>query len=189
MAWRLVQALILVGLVYAVWQLFGHLPYRIDIEVYRMGGRAWLDGRPLYAGDTTFHTQIGLDLPFTYPPLAAILFSPFAWLSFNLFRPHFTEFALLGLFTAAYLLGIWGFPLEVVEVVAYASTPLACMSDSRSAAAVLCLADALVHAARSEASPGLSEQVVLEAQLSEPLEHWATAAREIVAQATIKEQS
>jgi phosphatidylglycerophosphatase A len=31
----------------------------------------------------------------------------FAWLSFNLFRPHFTEFALLGLFTAAYLLGIW----------------------------------------------------------------------------------
>lgn len=89
----------------------------------------------------------------------------------------------------AYLLGIWGFPLEVVEVVAYASTPLACMSESRSAAAVLCLADALVHAARSEASPGLSEQVVLEAQLSEPLEHWATAAREIVAQATIKEQS
>ena len=81
-AWRLVQALILVGLVYAGWQLFGHLPYRIDIEVYRMGGRAWLDGRPLYAGDTTFHTQIGLDLPFTYPPLAAILFSPFAWLPF-----------------------------------------------------------------------------------------------------------
>ena len=81
-AWRLVQALILVGLVYAGWQLFGHLPYRIDIEVYRMGGRAWLDGRPLYAGDTTFHTQIGLDLTFTYPPLAAILFSPFAWLPF-----------------------------------------------------------------------------------------------------------
>lgn len=80
--WRLVQALIVVGLVYAGWQLFGHLPYRIDIEVYRMGGRAWLDDRPLYAGDTTFHTQIGLDLPFTYPPLAAILFSPFAWLPF-----------------------------------------------------------------------------------------------------------
>jgi phosphatidylglycerophosphatase A len=31
----------------------------------------------------------------------------FAWLSFNLFRPHFTDFELLGLFTAAYLLGIW----------------------------------------------------------------------------------
>ena len=31
----------------------------------------------------------------------------FAWLSFNLFRPHFADFELLGLFTAAYLLGIW----------------------------------------------------------------------------------
>ena len=27
-----------------------------------------------------FHTPIGLDLPFTYPPLAAIMFCPFAWL-------------------------------------------------------------------------------------------------------------
>ena len=31
----------------------------------------------------------------------------FAWLSFNLFRPHFTDFELLGMFAAAYLLGIW----------------------------------------------------------------------------------
>ncbi|MGA9395626.1 MAG: phosphatidylglycerophosphatase A [Azonexus sp.] len=31
----------------------------------------------------------------------------FAWLSFNLFRPYFTEFALLGLFAAAYVFGIW----------------------------------------------------------------------------------
>ena len=31
----------------------------------------------------------------------------FAWLIFNLFRPHFADFELLGLFTAAYLLGIW----------------------------------------------------------------------------------
>ncbi len=27
-----------------------------------------------------FHTPIGLNLPFTYPPLAAIVFCPFAWL-------------------------------------------------------------------------------------------------------------
>ncbi len=45
-----------------------------------MGGQAWLDGRPLYTGDVMFHTPIGLDLPFTYPPLAAIVFCPFAWL-------------------------------------------------------------------------------------------------------------
>ncbi len=63
------------------WQLLGHTPYRIDIDVYRMGGRAWLDGRPLYADGAMFQTQGGLDLPFTYPPLAAVLFSPFALLS------------------------------------------------------------------------------------------------------------
>ena len=45
-----------------------------------MGGQAWLDGRPLYRGDVLFHTPIGLNLPFTYPPLAAIAFCPFAWL-------------------------------------------------------------------------------------------------------------
>ena len=59
----------------------GHTPYRIDIDVYRMGGRAWLDSQPLYADGAMFHTRGGLDLPFTYPPLAAVAFSPFAWLS------------------------------------------------------------------------------------------------------------
>ncbi|MCI4675407.1 glycosyltransferase 87 family protein [Candidatus Mycolicibacterium alkanivorans] len=81
--WRAMQLLIVAGMVYAVWTLFGHIPYRIDIDVYRMGGQAWLHDRPLYAGDVTFHTRIGLDLPFTYPPLAAVLFSPFAWLGLN----------------------------------------------------------------------------------------------------------
>lgn len=57
------------------------MPYRIDIDVYRMGGRAWLDNQQLYADGAIFHTQGGLDLPFTYPPLAAIMFAPFAWLS------------------------------------------------------------------------------------------------------------
>ena len=67
-------------LVWAGWRLLGHIPYRIDIDVYRMGGRAWLDGTPLYADGAMFHTRAGLDLPFTYPPLAAIVFAPFAWL-------------------------------------------------------------------------------------------------------------
>lgn len=81
--WRVTQVGIAVLLVYAGWLLFGHIPYRIDIEVYRMGGQAWLDGHSLYAGNATFHTKIGLDLPFTYPPLAAIVFSPFAWVSLS----------------------------------------------------------------------------------------------------------
>jgi alpha-1,2-mannosyltransferase len=109
--WRLVQVLIVAALVYAGWQLFGHLPYRIDIEVYRMGGRAWLDGRPLYADGVTFHTLIGLDLPFTYPPLAAILFSPFAWLSFPAASVAITVLTLVLLLVSTWLvltrLDVW----------------------------------------------------------------------------------
>jgi alpha-1,2-mannosyltransferase len=78
--WALLQLMGLAALGYAVWRLVGHTPYRIDIDVYRMGGQAWLDGRPLYDDGVEFHTPIGLNLPFTYPPLAAIVFCPFAWL-------------------------------------------------------------------------------------------------------------
>ncbi|WP_297592871.1 glycosyltransferase 87 family protein [Mycobacterium sp.] len=77
--WGLVWLVAAAGLSYAAWQLFGHTPYRIDIDVYQMGARAWMDGRPLYSGDVMFHTPI-VDLPFTYPPLAAIVFCPFAWM-------------------------------------------------------------------------------------------------------------
>src|ERR1700729_1002998 len=78
--WALLQVLALVALGYAGWRLIGTTPYRIDIDVYRMGGQAWLDGHPLYRHDAKFHTPIGLNLPFTYPPLAAVIFAPFAWL-------------------------------------------------------------------------------------------------------------
>src|SRR5271156_4732919 len=78
--WALLQALALVALGYAGWRVLGSTVYRIDIDVYRMGGQAWLDGHPLYSPDIKFHTPIGLNLPFTYPPLAAVIFAPFAWL-------------------------------------------------------------------------------------------------------------
>lgn len=77
-AWRLFQLLTAAALLWAAWQLLGHTPYRIDIDVYRMGGRAWLEGSPLYSDGVLFHTEAGLELPFTYPPLAAIAFAPFA---------------------------------------------------------------------------------------------------------------
>ena len=79
-AWRLFQLVTVAALGYAGWRLLGHTPYRIDIDVYRMGGRAWLDHRPLYSKDAMFPTPSGLKLPFTYPPLAAVAFAPFAWL-------------------------------------------------------------------------------------------------------------
>lgn len=65
--WCLLWLAAAAGLGYVAWQLFGHTPYRIDIDVYQMGARAWLDGHPLYRGDVQFHTPIGLNLPFTYP--------------------------------------------------------------------------------------------------------------------------
>ena len=58
--------------------LFHPTAYRIDLEVYRAGGRAWLDGVDLYA--QPFPTQIGHPLSFTYPPISAVLLSPLAWL-------------------------------------------------------------------------------------------------------------
>ena len=79
-AWRVFQLLAAAAYGYAAWRLLGHTPYRIDIDVYRMGGRAWLDGQSLYTADVSFHTQADVDLPFTYPPLAAIVFAPFALL-------------------------------------------------------------------------------------------------------------
>lgn len=83
LAWRLFQLLTVAAMAWAGWRLLGRVPYRIDVDVYRMGGQAWLDGRPLYADGAMFATQGGLDLPFTYPPLAAVLFSPFALLSLD----------------------------------------------------------------------------------------------------------
>jgi alpha-1,2-mannosyltransferase len=78
--WRLFCVLAAGAFALTAWRLLGHTPYRIDIDVYRMGGQAWLDDRPLYADHAMFRTVVGTDLPFTYPPLAAIAFCPFAWL-------------------------------------------------------------------------------------------------------------
>lgn len=54
-------------------------PYRIDIDVYRLGGEAFLRGADLYA--VLPDTEVGANLPFTYPPIAAALFSGFAVMS------------------------------------------------------------------------------------------------------------
>ncbi|MFE5289388.1 glycosyltransferase 87 family protein [Nocardia sp. NPDC056611] len=47
----------------------------IDLQVYRNGARAWLDGKDLYGPMPPVY---GLGLPFTYPPLAALFFAPLA---------------------------------------------------------------------------------------------------------------
>jgi alpha-1,2-mannosyltransferase len=54
----------------------GFGPYRIDLDVYRLGSRAWLDGADLYGALPP--TSSGARLPFSYPPIAAVLLSPLA---------------------------------------------------------------------------------------------------------------
>ncbi|WP_319944800.1 glycosyltransferase 87 family protein [Nocardia macrotermitis] len=49
----------------------------IDLQVYRDGARVWLDGGDLYG---PLPKVGGLELPFTYPPLAALVFTPLALL-------------------------------------------------------------------------------------------------------------
>lgn len=110
-AWRLFQLFTIAAVVWAGWRLLAVTPYRIDIDVYRMGGRAWLDGTSLYRDGVLFHTGAGLDLPFTYPPLAAAVFSPFAMLSLNAASATITAitFVLLVVTVAMVLnrLGVW----------------------------------------------------------------------------------
>ena len=55
----------------------GFGPYRIDLGVYRMGGQTWLHGGDLYRQVLVIP---GLRLPFTYPPVAAIVLAPLALL-------------------------------------------------------------------------------------------------------------
>ncbi|MGW1682056.1 glycosyltransferase 87 family protein [Saccharopolyspora sp. NPDC002376] len=52
----------------------------IDTEIYQLGARAWLRGYDVY-GDLTPETPESTTLPFIYPPFAALLFVPLAWLS------------------------------------------------------------------------------------------------------------
>ena len=48
--------------------------YGVDLDVYRIGARVWLSGGNLYG--TLPVTSQGSRLPFTYPPVAAVVFSP-----------------------------------------------------------------------------------------------------------------
>src|SRR4051794_31927780 len=72
---RAVRPLVLAGalllaqaLVLAIWPAAHTL--MIDLQVYRAGGEAVLRGAPLYDGGVL------LDLPFVYPPFAALVFVP-----------------------------------------------------------------------------------------------------------------
>ena len=58
----------------------GFGPYHIDLDVYRISARVWLHGGNLYGSLPA--TRAGVRLPFTYPPVAAILLAPLALIPF-----------------------------------------------------------------------------------------------------------
>ena len=81
--WAL-AALLLVAqaVVLAIWP-DAHL-LMIDLQVYRAGGEAVLHGTPLYDGGVL------LDLPFVYPPFAALVFAPLTVLPLPLLKAAWT---------------------------------------------------------------------------------------------------
>src|SRR4030081_3166402 len=75
---------------------------QIDLDVYRIGARVWRNGGDLYGPMPV--TQSGKGLPFTYPPIAAVLLSPLTLV------PMKVAGSLLGLLTiglVAVVLGVF----------------------------------------------------------------------------------
>ncbi|NUR30101.1 MAG: DUF2029 domain-containing protein [Catenulispora sp.] len=86
----------------------------IDLKVYRAGGLSWIRGLPLYAAQFPKPLQ-GPDLPFTYPPFAAVVFSVFGVVGY-LAAAALLVVAGLGALTWVIVLvwrercGAWGLP-------------------------------------------------------------------------------
>ena len=64
--------------------------YRLDLDVYRLGGQVFAEGGDLYGQLPPIAT--GTTLPFTYPPISAALFSPLS--SVSLYAASITVTAL-----------------------------------------------------------------------------------------------
>lgn len=69
-------------LVFGIPTVDAWIPYRIDLDVYRLGAQVFRDGGDLYG--RLPDTEIGANLPFTYPPVAAALFVPLTWIPLTL---------------------------------------------------------------------------------------------------------
>lgn len=80
--WTVAAALVLVAATPVVLRYLVYWPidqWQVDVEVYREAGVSMLTGRPVYSAMTE-PPQL---LPFTYPPFAAVLAVPLAFLPFG----------------------------------------------------------------------------------------------------------
>jgi alpha-1,2-mannosyltransferase len=66
-----------------IWGMRPSHGWALDLHVYQAGGAAWAHGFPLYV-DHFGQAVGGPDLPFTYPPIAAVIFSVLSVISLPL---------------------------------------------------------------------------------------------------------
>lgn len=76
-------------------------PY-VDLVVYRAGGYAWTSGIPLYGPEFPLLIEL-IPLPFTYPPIAAVLFAGLAQVPFSVALAVLTTLGVLSLVVTAWL--------------------------------------------------------------------------------------
>jgi alpha-1,2-mannosyltransferase len=75
----------------------------LDLAVYRVGGGAWLNDIRLYS-DTFPKPLVGPTFPFTYPPIAAVIFSPLWLLPMAIGKWVITSISVLCAFVVAWYL-------------------------------------------------------------------------------------
>jgi alpha-1,2-mannosyltransferase len=93
-----------VWLFFALQGMFHHLPSprpQIDLEVYRFGVQAWWDGKDMYG--PLPRVENGAELPFVYPPFAALLLGPLVLLPWDASVVTVYVFSGLGLAVTLYL--------------------------------------------------------------------------------------
>lgn len=101
--WGLPALLVTVDLVALVLAVLRYAGHQGDFGVYHVGASTWLAGGELYG--QLPHTWYGQGWPFTYPPFAAVLFSPFTLLPYREAAVVFTALTGLVLLLCLVLLG------------------------------------------------------------------------------------
>ena len=94
--------------------------YHLDLDVYRLGIDAWLHGRPVYG--PLPQTASGVELPFTYPPFAAIAMSPLGVVNYVAASVLLTLLSIASLVLVVYTFlnaagAINRYPIRVVSLV------------------------------------------------------------------------
>ncbi|EGD55838.1 glycosyltransferase 87 family protein [Gordonia neofelifaecis] len=116
------SAIVAAFAVSAILQIFG-VPFtssfgtrtRFDMDVYRIGGQIWHQGFSLYADGSMPFTTDGIWLPFTYPPFAALLFTPLGAIPLSVASIG------ISLVTAALLVYVTKLSLAVLDIGARAN--------------------------------------------------------------------